>query len=660
MQITINGQTYEATCSESITFGKSGFGEVRITDFKFPDENIKTLQQLVGCFLGQCAAIVDGENVFNLGEVSGVLDDSICVEFCPKGIPTGQLCFYDKESAIEEVPAGGTEKEVLDGILACGKQQKELQAVIAANTGSTANDIEILLGIEQQGITCLEDIKDSFNGLTVEVSNFPEDQVPIDYTEQFNQLTATLSNINENGLPLNPEVAQFYSNTDTCWEAAKSLLEQANISNEAKLAQLQVLNQSVLDLKECIDTQTDVLLAGLQVTVTNNPDNAELITAVNAITTCLKSGLTFDEATQIKIDQIVSNTGETAENTEATNISTQEVKSCLDALQAFMSEGLMVEVTNQPSEIDLSAVIEELTEANDIASIANAESVAYYAAALQCSNELKALSENNNTTTAQINEGVENLYAATLDLKDCLNKIDESVKAQTEVLNENFGQLLSNSEAILEQLIEIDAGNEDLLACQEKLKSLAEDGNTISTKGFQVINESIQTLKKCNTTENQEISEGVNSLLEAYVECCNGAGVEIKVSKCTIECICWRGEIDRNGDIVTESPNNKIDLVKSNVSNGTGNNQGPGNRYTLSFSPAPPNEITALVQPLGELTSGEPNGAIDHVLDKTANSVTLAFNSGDDGQSQDEFDRFGFDIVIYGCEKEVVDDVVIV
>lgn len=106
-------------------------------------------------------------------------------------------------------------------------------------------------------------------------------------------------------------------------------------------------------------------------------------------------------------------------------------------------------------------------------------------------------------------------------------------------------------------------------------------------------------------------------------------------------------EIDNNANVQFNAGVESI--TTSTVTAGSGNNQGVGNRYTVTF-PAHPlgTNYSVKITPIGLLGGATPNGLIDHVLIKTPTSVTYVFNSGDDGQGADEFDRFSHDLEISG------------
>lgn len=121
----------------------------------------------------------------------------------------------------------------------------------------------------------------------------------------------------------------------------------------------------------------------------------------------------------------------------------------------------------------------------------------------------------------------------------------------------------------------------------------------------------------------------------------------------------FRASINANGGFASQ--HGVVTATAATVTGGSGNNNGPGNRYTVTF-PAHPQgtNYTVSITPVGLLGGGVPNGLIPHIITKTATSVTYAFNSGDDGQGVDEFDRFNHEIVITGEVKQVLLDVTLV
>lgn len=115
----------------------------------------------------------------------------------------------------------------------------------------------------------------------------------------------------------------------------------------------------------------------------------------------------------------------------------------------------------------------------------------------------------------------------------------------------------------------------------------------------------------------------------------------------------FRASIGVNGGIISQ--HGVATATAATVTGGSGNNAGPGNRYTVTF-PAHPQgtNYTFNATPVGVPGGATPNGLPPHIIAKTATSVTYAFTSGDDGQGVDEFDRFNHEIVITGEVKTVV------
>lgn len=85
------------------------------------------------------------------------------------------------------------------------------------------------------------------------------------------------------------------------------------------------------------------------------------------------------------------------------------------------------------------------------------------------------------------------------------------------------------------------------------------------------------------------------------------------------------------------------------VTNGSGNNFGNGNRYTLTFPSHPSGaDYRVSIQPNGGVGGSVPNGLSPHIIAKTSTSITYGLLSGDDGQGLDELDRLPHDVIITG------------
>jgi len=79
-----------------------------------------------------------------------------------------------------------------------------------------------------------------------------------------------------------------------------------------------------------------------------------------------------------------------------------------------------------------------------------------------------------------------------------------------------------------------------------------------------------------------------------------------------------------------------VDATGATVTAGSGEDQGAGNRYTVTFPSFGSTDFAVSVLPIGLLTNAAPNGLAPHEISRTATSVTYGLNSGDDGQGLDE------------------------
>ena len=131
--------------------------------------------------------------------------------------------------------------------------------------------------------------------------------------------------------------------------------------------------------------------------------------------------------------------------------------------------------------------------------------------------------------------------------------------------------------------------------------------------------------------------------------CCEDGNQFVDV---TIPVDCVVADIDVNGNIISQHPNTPIQVVSATWSTGSGNNGGLGNRMTITLSGTPPaNLYVGGIVPYGLPSGTTPNGVIPHIVSIVGNDVTYVFNSGDDGQSLDEFDRFRHHITLKGCSE---------
>ncbi|MEM7697213.1 MAG: hypothetical protein AAF236_02275 [Verrucomicrobiota bacterium] len=103
-----------------------------------------------------------------------------------------------------------------------------------------------------------------------------------------------------------------------------------------------------------------------------------------------------------------------------------------------------------------------------------------------------------------------------------------------------------------------------------------------------------------------------------------------------------------------DAQNGSVNATALTVTNGNGNNEGPGNRYTITF-PAHPDGANYEHSLEAYDDNGQPNGLIDAVLAKTATSMTYVFKSGDDGGGVDDFRRTAHDVVIHGSQTVLAD-----
>jgi|GEM_PF-1942129 len=151
-----------------------------------------------------------------------------------------------------------------------------------------------------------------------------------------------------------------------------------------------------------------------------------------------------------------------------------------------------------------------------------------------------------------------------------------------------------------------------------------------------------------------EITAGADTSIN--VECDN---LSLILTKQAIGVPCAKAKIAADGSILYQDTNTPLQITSVSVSNGSSNNNGPGNRYTATLSGAHPNgaNYTVQVQPFGELTTAVPNGAIDHVTATTANNFEYLFHSGDDGQGLDENDPIAHFIEVCGCVDSIITDI---
>ena len=127
----------------------------------------------------------------------------------------------------------------------------------------------------------------------------------------------------------------------------------------------------------------------------------------------------------------------------------------------------------------------------------------------------------------------------------------------------------------------------------------------------------------------------------------------LSVTKVDIPTNCVDATILTNAGVDTIRPS-LVDPLTSTVTNGSGNNSGVGNRYTLTFPNLGTDSYGVYLQPIGFAAN---NALIPHILTQTPTSVTYGFYSGDDGNGVDDFRRVQHHILITGCLVEIINNV---